>query len=110
MECGCIKLVIDSTNYVKFDQIATATGLAIDSYDSVTAKLLNPTGRTLITNSNITMTAVSGEDDSYEGEFPSTCDFASLEEVIVQITISATVDGASGKVLVHEETVTPTRK
>lgn len=84
-----MKLSFTSTNYIKVSDIHTTNGATIASYTTVTASILNASTRVALTNASaLTMTAVSGESNAYECNAPSTVSFTSVDEVIVQVTIT----------------------
>lgn len=98
-----------STNYVKCDQMKSVTGGTISAVASVTALILNESSRATLTNSSISLSAVSGETLSYEGRFPSTVDFTGIALVRVQVTITCTVGGNSIVRTIESDPIAPTR-
>ena len=102
-------LSFSSTNYVKVDRIKAVTGGSITSYTSVAALILNESSRATLTNSSISLTAVSGETGSYEGRFPSTVDFSSIPLVRVQVTIVAVIGGNTITRVIESDPIAPTR-
>lgn len=104
-----IDLRVSSDNYIRVSAIRRSDDhQALDSITSVTAKILLDSTDALVTNSDITLTVVSGQANAYQGNFPSTVVLTHNTVYRVQITVVGVVDTVS-RTLVEEHEVTAKR-
>lgn len=103
-----MKLQYGTTNYFKVFDIKATTGGTISSYTSVTGQLVNDATRANV-GSSISMTAVSGESNSYEGRFPSSIDFTGIALVRAQVVIVCVVGGNTITLTEESDPIAPTR-
>lgn len=88
-----LKLRVGSTNYVKVFNLKKASGVAITTVTTSTAKLCLASDGTeaAITGSSISLSAVSGETNAYDGSFPSTVSLTS--GTIYRCIVTIVADG-----------------
>lgn len=105
-----MKVAHASTNYFKVFDIKTVNGVAITSYTSVVANLLNGSSRAALSGaSSLAMTAVSGESNSYEITAPNTVSFSGVDTVIWQAIITCVVAGSTVVRTIESNAFAPTR-
>jgi hypothetical protein len=82
------RLLVDSANYFKIDNLHRSDGEAISSVTAKTAWIEDVAG-TKLDNSEITLSAVDGDDDAYEGTFPETVSLTDGERYVIVVSITA---------------------
>ena len=87
-----LDLAVDSDNYIRVSGIIDNATDTVPSMNGVTAELLDDQGST-ITNSSISLTAVSGKTDAYEGTFPD--DVTLTDGQTVKVKVVATASGGT---------------
>jgi hypothetical protein len=97
-----ITYVRNSHNYIRVGPIQRTDSATAATITSVTAKVSATTGGSAVTNSGITLSVMSADSSSYDGDFPNTVALTAGTTYFAIVTVVA-----NSKTVVSEKSFVP---